>query len=474
MPDLQPIFNWLQMNPGWIGWVIFLIALAESLAVVGIVVPGVVLLFGIAAIAGSGVLDVWTTLTAAFFGAVLGDGLSFFLGRYFHQHIKDFWPFRSHPHWIENGERFFQRHGGKSIILGRFIGPIRPFIPMVAGMLDMPTTRFIFTNVLSAIGWAPVYLLPGYYIGSSIQSGDEITRTIMLWILLGTLIGWGILWVFRRTSQQLAYGGRLYQWTEVWAGRENWRQSFWRRYQQPLDTPNVAHPHSAMGAILTSDQNHWFPLGALSLLLFCVLLFISLATAVVFELPGLIHVDQSLRAVTQDLRTAIALKTDLVERFFEYITLLGDHRTLWGILALFSIVLLKRRNWAILVHGWAIALLAPVLSSVLKSIFKIPRPDGAPDWISSAAFPSGHTVSAVVLFGFSAYLLNEKLIRPHHWKVYLVSAMPILLVALSRLYLDFHWFSDLIGAGLVGLFCCAIAAFSFHRFSGANQSHRNP
>ena len=144
MPDVQPIFDWLQANPGWTGWLIFLIALSESLAVIGILVPGVVLLFGIAAIAGSGILDIWTTLGAAFIGAVLGDGLSFFVGRYFHQHIKDFWPFRSHPQWIENGERFFQHHGGKSIVLGRFIGPIRPFIPMVAGMLDMPTNRFIF------------------------------------------------------------------------------------------------------------------------------------------------------------------------------------------------------------------------------------------------------------------------------------------------------------------------------------------
>lgn len=455
MPDIQPIFDWLQANPSWTGWLIFFIALSESLAVVGILVPGVVLLFGIAAIAGSGILDVWTTLGAAFFGAVLGDGLSFFVGRYFHQHIKDFWPFRTHPQWIENGERFFQRHGGKSIVLGRFIGPIRPFIPMVAGMLDMPIGRFIFTNIISAIGWAPAYLLPGYYLGSSIQAGDDVTRTIMLWILFGSLIGWTIFWIFRRVSHQLSYDGNLYKRVELWAQNGGGRQSIWRRYQQP-------------------NSEDWFPLGALGLLALCGALLIILIAAVTLEFPELFGLDLQLRQLTQELRTGIATKTSGAELFFEYVTTLGDSRLALAALAILTVISLIIRNYWIAIHGWTAALIAALAVFGLKGLIQAPRPSALSVGVDSYSFPSGHTVSAIILFGFGSYLINQYIAQQHHWKTYLAAALPILNVAISRLYLDVHWFSDVIGSALIGLFCCALSAFSFHRFSGYQRPTDQP
>ena len=457
MPDIQPIFDWLQANPGWTGVTIFLIAMAESLAVVGLIVPGVVLLFGIAAIAGSGVLDVWTTLAAAFFGAIIGDGLSFFLGRYFHQHIKDFWPFRSHPQWIENGEQFFQRHGGKSIILGRFIGPIRPFIPMVAGMLDMPTGRFILTNILSAIGWAPVYLLPGYYIGSSVQAGNELTRTIMLWILFGTLIGWALLWAFRRISQQLAYGGVLYQRAEKWADIKGWRRSIWLRYQ-PISSQTKSSP---------SDPSNidWFPLGALALFVLCGLLLTSLGIAVGFELHSLIQLDIQFRQLIQELRAGIAAKTVGVELFFEYATGLGDYRLIISALSLLTVIAIKTQSRWVAIHGWAVALLAALTLFALKGMLQVVRPSALSAGVDAYSFLSGHMVSAVVLFGFGSYLINQFIDQQHHWKMYLCATVPVFLTAASRVYLDVHWLSDVIAAGLLGLCCCSVAAISFHRFS---------
>ncbi|WVM90805.1 VTT domain-containing protein [Halopseudomonas pachastrellae] len=73
--------------------------------------------------------------------------------------------FRRHPQWIDRGERFFRRYGWVSVVLGRFIGPIRPIIPLVAGMFDMPAWRFVAINLLSALVWAPAYLIPGYSAG---------------------------------------------------------------------------------------------------------------------------------------------------------------------------------------------------------------------------------------------------------------------------------------------------------------------
>ncbi|WP_193072648.1 DedA family protein [Pseudomonas sp. FME51] len=163
------LIAWLGTHSRWLGLAIFLIALTESLAVAGLVIPGVLLLFAATALAGGGDLSLFGALAWAFSGAVCGDLLSFLWGRWFHQDIRRLGIFARHPQWIDRGEHFFRRYGIYSIMLGRFIGPIRPIIPMIAGMFDMPLWRFLLVNILSALAWAPVYVLPGYLAGSAVR-----------------------------------------------------------------------------------------------------------------------------------------------------------------------------------------------------------------------------------------------------------------------------------------------------------------
>jgi len=166
---LVELTDWLATHQQWLGLAIFLISFTESLAVAGLVVPGVFMLFAVSALAAGGGMPLTVAVAWAFSGAVLGDLISFFLGRYFHQNIRNFGPFRRNPQWIDSGEFFFRRYGWLSIVLGRFIGPIRPIIPMVAGMFDMPVWRFVVINLLSALAWAPAYLIPGYTTGRAAQ-----------------------------------------------------------------------------------------------------------------------------------------------------------------------------------------------------------------------------------------------------------------------------------------------------------------
>ena len=161
------LLSWLGSHTRWLGLAIFLIALVESLAIAGLLVPGVVLLFAASALAGGGSLGITATLAWAFAGAVCGDLISFAMGRWFHQDIRRLRLFARHPQWLDRGESFFRQYGTYSIVLGRFIGPIRPIIPMVAGMFDMPYWRFLLVNILSAMAWAPVYVLPGYVAGNA-------------------------------------------------------------------------------------------------------------------------------------------------------------------------------------------------------------------------------------------------------------------------------------------------------------------
>lgn len=193
---------WLSGHVRWVGPAIFLIAMLESLAIAGLVVPGVALLFAAAAIAGSAQAEIYEILAWAFAGAVCGDMASFALGRIFHQDIRRLSLFRKHPQWIDGGEAFFQRYGVMSVLIGRFVGPIRPVIPLVAGMFDMPIPRFVAINLFSALLWAPVYVLPGYLAGNALKwPVPEFFWTQSL-ALLGGLLGLLLLALFGFRTQE--------------------------------------------------------------------------------------------------------------------------------------------------------------------------------------------------------------------------------------------------------------------------------
>ncbi|MCL6269101.1 VTT domain-containing protein [Sansalvadorimonas sp. 2012CJ34-2] len=210
--SLSEAMHWLQLHKDWLALIIAAVAFLESLALVGLVLPGVVLLFAAATIAGSGVLDIWSTLLAGFIGAVLGDGISFILGQVFHKRIRGWWLFRSHPEWLEEGESFFHKHGGASIALGRFIGPVRPVIPLVAGMLGMSAKYFYFINIISSVVWSPVYLLPGYLIGASVHWQEHIPLSLV-YLVAGVLVfAWLLAFGCYRFGQKVSLK-KAYSWT---------------------------------------------------------------------------------------------------------------------------------------------------------------------------------------------------------------------------------------------------------------------
>ena len=160
---------WLSLNPHWLGAAIFLAACLECLAVVGLLIPGTLLLFAIAVLAGGGALELWQVLLLGYAGGLLGDLLSYALGRRFHQNIRRLPGLRQHPEWLISAELHFQRYGAASLLLGRFIGPLRPMLPMLAGMLDMPFLRFWLISAVAAAGWSVAYLLPGWATGAALR-----------------------------------------------------------------------------------------------------------------------------------------------------------------------------------------------------------------------------------------------------------------------------------------------------------------
>ena len=163
---VNALFAWVAAHPGWMSFFIFASAAAESLTIVGVIIPGALVMFSLGALIGLGHLEFWSAYWWSALGAVVGDAISFWIGRVFHQGVRRVWPFTKHPEMITRSEEFFRRHGGKGVLFGRFFGPVRGTIPTVAGMMDMSWRDFMIANVVSAILWAPAYLIPGMAFGA--------------------------------------------------------------------------------------------------------------------------------------------------------------------------------------------------------------------------------------------------------------------------------------------------------------------
>src|SRR5215203_6767354 len=168
MEDLaRQLIELIRTHQDWAIAIMFITAFGESFAFLGLLFPGTTLLIAAGALIKSGNLSLWPVAIGAVAGAVLGDTVSYWIGRRFGARLAGVWPFRRNPHLLAGGVRFFDRHGGKSVFIGRFFGPVRAVIPLAAGIMLMPPGRFWFANVTSALVWAPMLLLTGDVIGQA-------------------------------------------------------------------------------------------------------------------------------------------------------------------------------------------------------------------------------------------------------------------------------------------------------------------
>ena len=148
----------------WAAPIVFILAFGESLAFVSLILPfwGMLVVIG-TIIGASDSLNFWAIMTAAAIGAALGDWLSYWLGYHYHEQIQRMWPLTKYPTLIPRGHEFFTRWGAWAIVLGRFSGPFRASVPIVAGITQMPSLRFQLANWSSAFLWAFVLLSPGSF-----------------------------------------------------------------------------------------------------------------------------------------------------------------------------------------------------------------------------------------------------------------------------------------------------------------------
>jgi membrane protein DedA with SNARE-associated domain len=168
--------RFLTEHSAWAGPIIGVLAFGESLILIGMFIPATPLMLGVGSLIGLGLIEPISVLLCAMVGAVLGDWISYEVGRWIGPSCYRQWPLRNHRSGVARARLFFSRYGFASILLARFFGPVRATIPVVAGVMGMPLARFQTANILSAFLWVPGLFAPGYLTAQSIGPVEEITE----------------------------------------------------------------------------------------------------------------------------------------------------------------------------------------------------------------------------------------------------------------------------------------------------------
>jgi membrane protein DedA with SNARE-associated domain len=165
----QQLLEFIRMNQVWAAPIVALLAFGESLAFISLLLPAWAALVGMGALISAGEINFWPIWVAASVGAALGDWLSYWIGLKLERTVQNIWPLSRYPELVPKGEAFMKKWGVAGIFIGRFFGPLRASVPLVAGIFEMPFWRFQVANFTSAFVWAAVLLTLGDVVAKAIR-----------------------------------------------------------------------------------------------------------------------------------------------------------------------------------------------------------------------------------------------------------------------------------------------------------------
>lgn len=142
--------------------IVFVMGFAEGIPGLSLLVPSSALFVAIGTVHGAAGGAFWHLWLAASAGAVIGDCVTYSIGRYFKSEAATLPLLARHPGWMERGHALFESWGVLAVVGGKFLGFMRPFIPILAGVLEMPLRHFLPASIVSSLAWAGAFLAPGY------------------------------------------------------------------------------------------------------------------------------------------------------------------------------------------------------------------------------------------------------------------------------------------------------------------------
>lgn len=443
--DLQQLLDdFANLLGDWTYLVVGVLAFLETGAFVGLLVPGETALLVGGAVAGQGVINVYLLIAIAWVMAFLGDSTSFWLG---HRLGREF--VLKHGHRVaitrerfERVEDYYDRHGGKTVLIGRFIGVVRALSPFVAGSSDMRFRVFVPYSVLGSGLQVTAHILAGYFFARSIDVAAEYIGIGAL--VLGTVIVVGFA------------GVALYRYLRVPANRE--------RTVVRMEANRLTAPLVRLGRRLRPQYrflvDRLTPGGTfgLEVTTLCAILAVSsfvlvAYTEIVLGDAGPTAGDQ--RAIDFVNLTQTGWLTDLQK----LLTTLGSSALLLPLVAATAGVLAFARRWTEVTVLLLSAITIVIGVDAMKEAVDRPRPEGGLVDVSTSSFPSGHAAYSVFYVWLAVTIVVR--IRPSMARgtaVVLSGLALTVLVGLSRVYLSVHYLSDIIAGWAYGAFCFAFFA----------------
>jgi membrane protein DedA with SNARE-associated domain len=165
----KQLAEFVRAHEMWAAPIMFVLAFGESLAFISLLIPAWSFLVAIGAMIGPSGINFWPIWIGGALGAAFGDWLSYWIGFKLEKSVYKMWPLSRHPELIPKGEAFVTKWGVLGIFVGRFFGPLRASVPLVAGIFRMPQMKFQIANFTSAFVWAAALLLLGDVIGTIVE-----------------------------------------------------------------------------------------------------------------------------------------------------------------------------------------------------------------------------------------------------------------------------------------------------------------
>lgn len=435
---LDALIAWVGGHPVAAGVVIFLIAFCDAVVILGFVVPAIPLLFAIGAFIGLGTLDGPYAIACASAGAFCGDGLSYLLGRRYGDQLRRMWPFSRHPDWLPQGEAMFRRHGLKSILIARYVGAVRPLVPAIAGMLQMPARRYVPASAVASISWGALFLLAGWGFGASIDLLAAVAGRLA--IVLGVLLALLALIYFTVDQCYRALAPRA---SLILSRVLRWsvRHPVLGRFAGALIDPRRRESPSLLAMAMLLIAGGWA---------FFSVLLMAAGHDDPTALDLLVH------------HLMFGLRTPLADRPMAVLAALGDWQVLLAGVVVAGLWLAWRRRWVALWHWLAAFGFALTAVWALDRLIEVPRPPAALA-VAGFDFPSAQVTMATVVYGFFAVLIARELPGRNRVWPYGVAGLAVATIAFARLYLGAHWLTDVLGGVFLGIVWIAVLGLAYRR-----------